>query len=69
MQGSPEYLRRLEGDIMRLRERLGIGADQPDWEEGSDTFQVTSYSLIVCLLRYVKTIAKPELGSIGQLFQ
>lgn len=43
MQGSPEYLRRLEVDIMRLRE-LGVGADQADWEEGSDAYQVRDLS-------------------------
>ena len=45
MQGSPEYLRRLDADIMRLRERLGIGADQSDWEEGSDAFKVINLFL------------------------
>lgn len=40
MQGSPEYLQRLEADITRLRARLGIGADQPDWADGSDMYKV-----------------------------
>ena len=44
MQGSPEYLRRLEADITRLREKLGIDAGQPDWAEDSEAFQVKACS-------------------------
>ncbi len=49
LQGSPEYLRRLDGDILRLRERLGIASDQPDWDEGDDSYKVRRMDLSVCL--------------------
>lgn len=40
MQGSPDYAKRLEADISRLRARLGIGAEQLDWAEGSEQYKV-----------------------------